>query len=280
MNPPNSDMRPERRTAERSGPLEPFRSALFAVFRWIGRRVHGFHSALGLYLSIGFVLAVIAAWGFAELASEVGQGETQQLDESVLLWLNARATPQLDVAALEITSLGSGTVVWTVVFIASAFLWSSRHRYSVVLLWVAVAGGAVLNLVLKAAFDRPRPDLFPWRTPYAGQSSFPSGHAMTAVVVYWTLAYLITRLEPTALLRRLTWALVAMVIVLIGVSRLYLGVHYPSDVLAGFVVGFAWATFCAAGIRGVQYFRTRKPEVRHVERDLNAEQERASGVRA
>lgn len=280
MNSPTPGSRPERRTAIRGGRWEPVGHLLFTVLRWIEGRVRGFHSALGLFLSIGFVLAVVAAWGFAELASEVMEGETQRFDNGILLWLNARATPRLNVAALEITSLGSGTVVWMVVLIASAFLWSSRHRYSVLLLWVAVLGGGLLNLVLKATFDRPRPDLFPWRAPYAGHSSFPSGHAMTAVVAYWTLAYLLTRLEPTPLLRRLTWGFVAVLIALIGLSRLYLGVHYPSDVLAGFVIGFAWATFCAAGIRAVQYFRERKPEVGRVEHDLNAEGERAGGVRA
>lgn len=72
---------------------------------------------------------------------------------------------------------------------------------------------------------------------------------MTAVVVYWTLAYLITRLEPTPLVRRLTWGLVLLVTLGIGISRMYLGVHYPSDVIAGYVAGFAWATFCVRGSR-------------------------------
>lgn len=280
MNRPPHPPPPERRAAPRQEPLTPLVNLFFALLRWVEREVRGFYAALGLYLSVGFVLALLAAWGFAGLASEVVEGETQRFDNGVLLWLNARASPRLDVAALEITSLGSGTVVWLVVIIASAFLWSSRHRYSVLLLWVAVAGGGVLNLVLKGAFDRPRPALFPWRTPYAGQSSFPSGHAMTSVVVYWTLAYLITRLEPTPLLRRLSWGFFAAIILLIGVSRLYLGVHYPSDVAAGLVVGFAWATFCAAGIRAVQHFRARKPGVHRQEHDLGAEEERAAGARA
>jgi undecaprenyl-diphosphatase len=259
----------ERRTVPREGATQPARHAFYEVLRWIGRRVQGFHSAVGLFLSLAFVFALLAAGAFAGLAEGVMEGETQQFDDAVLLWLSRYHSETMDIAALEITALGSGTVVWMTVLLASAFLWVSKHRYSVLLLWVAVIGGAVLNLVLKAAFDRPRPELFDWRTPYAGQSSFPSGHAMTAVVVYWTLAYLISRFEPTRLLQLLTWAFAAVVILLIGLSRLYLGVHYPSDVLAGFVIGFAWASMCALGIETVRYFRGRKPDVGQVEKDLH-----------
>ncbi|HEV2130301.1 MAG TPA: phosphatase PAP2 family protein [Longimicrobiaceae bacterium] len=260
---------PERRHASREGHFELLRDLLFGMIRWIGQRVRGLYTVLGLFLSIAFLVALLAAGVFTAIADWVVEGKTQQLDESVLRWMAEHHTPSLDVAALEITSLGSGTVVWMTVFIASAFLWASRHRLSVLLLWVAVIGGIILNLALKAGFDRPRPSVFEWRTPYAGQSSFPSGHAMTAVVVYWTLAFLVSRLESSPLLRTLTWVFVTGVILLIGASRLYLGVHYPSDVLAGFVIGFVWATFCSSGIEVVRYFRGREPEVERVEQDLD-----------
>lgn len=255
------------------------RDVMFPLLRWIERRVHGFYGALGLFLTIGLVLALLAIGLFAWLAEQMARGATQAFDEAVLLWLYERHTPWLDVAALEVTALGASLVVWMTLMVASAFLWATRHKLSVLLLWVAVVGGGILNSALKGMFDRPRPELFPWKTPYAGQSSFPSGHAMTAVIVYATLGYLVARLEPTPLLRRLTLGIVAVVIVLIGLSRLYLGVHYPSDVLAGFVAGFAWATFCAAAIQAIHYFRGRKPEVHEAEQDLAAEQERAHGER-
>jgi undecaprenyl-diphosphatase len=202
------------------------------------------------------------------VAQLMAAGVTQRFDEAVLLWLNRHATDSLDVLALEITSLGAGAPVWMIVIIGSTFLWVTRHRYSAALLWVAVLGAGVVSSALKLSFDRPRPQLFEWRTPYVGLSSFPSGHAMTSMVVYATLAYLVVRLEPTRRLRRFTLGVAALVIVLIGVSRLYLGVHYPSDVIAGYIAGFAWASFCALGIEAVRYFRRRKPAVAADEKDL------------
>jgi undecaprenyl-diphosphatase len=197
---------------------------------------------------------------FAGLATLMAQGLTQRFDEAVLLWFAVRASPRLDTVALEVTALGSGFVIWMVVLTGSAFLWATRHRYSAALLWTAFLGGSALNWLLKSLFHRPRPEVFAWRTPYAGQSSFPSGHSTTAMVVYATLAYLVVRLEPSRGLRRLTLGVFGLVVLLVGVSRLYLGVHYPSDVLAGYLSGFAWATFCALGIEAVRYFRERRPQ--------------------
>jgi undecaprenyl-diphosphatase len=238
------------------------------LLRWIDRHVRGLHAALGAFLLLGFVTLVAAVLAFAGLAELVQEGVTQRMDEAILLWMNGHASPQLTEVALEVTSLGSTAMVWMTLCIASAFLWTARHHYSVVLLWVAMAGGTVINLTLKGIFARPRPHLFPWRTEMVGHSSFPSGHALTAVVLYATLAYLLARLGSTRALRRITLAVALLVIVLIGLSRLYLGVHYPSDVLAGFIVGLGWATFCALGIEAIRYFRQRKPGHPLQEEDL------------
>jgi undecaprenyl-diphosphatase len=246
------------------GALDP----VFGLLRWIGRHVQGFYAAVGLFLSIGLGVLLLAVLAFAGIATLVAEGVTQRVDDAVLLWLNARATPDLDALALEVTALGSGFVIWMLVLIASVFLWTTRHRYSAVLLWVALLGGALLNSLLKSLFDRPRPDLFEWRTPYAGHSSFPSGHSMTAMTVYATLAYLIVRLEPSRRVRRLTLGVFALVVLMVGVSRLYLGVHYPSDVLAGFLAGFVWASFAAFSIEVIRYFAAGRPDVAAEEKDL------------
>lgn len=264
---------PEPRTERRSPPRtasQPVRRAMFALFRLVGEHVRGFHAAVGALL-VGALAVIVACVGFfALLADEVMEGGTQKFDDSVLLWMNSHASPMLTGFALDVTALGAGTVVWLVVIVASVYLWVSKHRWSAALLWVSILGSGLINATMKLFFNRPRPQLFPWRVPYAGLSSFPSGHSMTSMVCYATLAYLITRLEPNRFLRRFTFGLAALMIVMIGLSRLYLGVHYPTDVLAGFTMGLAWASFSALGLEAIRYFRHRKPEVAAQEKDLDA----------
>ena len=259
---------PDRLEAVRKRVVPQVVGALYGAFLWLGHHLRGFYSVVGLYFVLALALAVLAVMGFAGLANLVGEGVTQPIDNAILLWIGRRRTPWLDRAALEITVLGSGSVVVMTVVVASAFLWLTRHRYSALLLWIAVGGALILNAVLKALIARPRPQLIEWRTPYAGFTSFPSGHAMAAVVVYGVLAYLVTRLEPGLRVRRATFLIVIAIILLIGLSRIYLGVHYPSDVLAGYVIGFGWATLCAAGIEVVRYFRSRRPGIERVEAGL------------
>lgn len=241
---------------------------LHAALRRVARHLHGFHTALGLFLLVGLGLSAAGLWLFAEIAEAVVEGEAQGLDERVMRWMGAHGAPWLDRVALEVTALGAVAVVLMTLLVATAFLWISRHHYSVLLLWVAVGGGSLLNLVLKLAFGRPRPALFPWRTQYAAHASFPSGHAMTAAIAYFTLAYLITRLAPTRRIRRVAWAFVVLVVLLVAASRVYLGVHYPSDVVAGVLLGLVWSTVCAAGLQVMRALRARRPGLERVERDL------------
>lgn len=260
---------PERRSAPRSGAANKLRGGLFGLLRLIGSHVQGFYAAVGVFLVIGLALVTVAAAVFAQIAHAVVKGQTQQFDTAILRWMGSIGAPWLDAAALEVTALGARVVVYMVVLVASVFMWQSRHHYSAALLWVSVIGSGLINSVLKLTFNRPRPDVFPWRTQHVGLASFPSGHAMTSIVVYGTLAFLVARLAPTRWLRRLVWIVAILVIVLVGLSRLYLGVHYPSDVLAGFLIGAAWAIICALGIEAVRYFRTRRPEVVVEEKDLD-----------
>jgi undecaprenyl-diphosphatase len=267
----------ERRTRDRRPGLERPARLVFGLFRWIRAHVSGFYGAVGTFLVMGLGIALGAALLFGFVASLMAAGATQAFDDAVLLWLNQYASESLDPVALEITALGSGASVWMVVVVGSVFLWATRHQYSAALLWVAALGSSMVSSTLKFSFDRPRPQLFEWRTDYAGLSSFPSGHATTAMVVYATLAYLVIRLEPTHRLRRLTIAIAALVVLLIGITRLYLGVHYPSDVIAGYLIGAVWATVCALGIEAVRYFRDRNPEAPRHEADLDHDTLREAG---
>lgn len=242
---------------------------LLRLFGWIGGQVRGFHTAVGLFLTMGLALIAAALVLFVAVAALVAEGATDRFDRAILLWLDRQSTPRMDGLALEVTALGSGTLAVLIALVASAFFWQTRHRYSAALLWVGLGGGLILNALLKSIFDRPRPDLFAWRVPYAGLSSYPSGHAMTAMILYATLAYTFLRLQPTPALRRLTVAVFVLIIACVGVSRVYLGVHYPSDVIGGFLAGFAWATVCALGIEAIRYFRRRRPGIEGVERHLD-----------
>ena len=251
--------------AQRSPHLPDTRDVLARPLRWLLAHVHNLYTAVGLLMSLAFLLALAGAWGFAEIAQAVAAGETQRLDDRILLWLNRHSTPLLDTLALQITAVGNGLTVAVIGLIACAFLWAMRERVGVLLLVLAVVGGDTFNRILKDAFSRPRPELFVLETPFARpfSASFPSGHATASMVLYLVLAYLLGRLGGRGAFRWLVIAVAGLLIVLIGVSRMYLGVHYPSDVLAGYVFGFCWAVFCAfciEAVRGLRRGRRRRAD--------------------
>jgi undecaprenyl-diphosphatase len=234
---------------------------LFDIVRFIARHAHNAYATFGIFLLMGAVIAIAGTWAFAELAGHVSSGSTQAFDDAVLRWFGAHRVPTLDAVMLEITSLGTASVVTMVVGVAALFLWLNQHKHSAILLFVATFGGVILNNLLKAGFGRPRPEVIPWDTT-ATFYSFPSGHAMSATIVYSTVAYLAARLQRTRAARVAITLVAAIVIFLICLSRLYLGVHYPSDVLAGIIIGLAWAGFCMATLEAIQlYARRNAPQL-------------------
>jgi undecaprenyl-diphosphatase len=252
--------RKERRTHQR-GIGRVVWDPLYAGLRFVARHASNFYAALGIVLVVGAAVAIGATLAFAELAETVSEGATQQFDESVLRWIGAHQSDAIRTAMLEITLLGTGLVLMTMVAISALFLWLSDHRFSAILLFIATWGGVAMNSILKSRFDRPRPQVFEWGT-HVLTSSFPSGHAMAATIAYGTVAYLAARLQRARWARWLTLFVAALLILLICASRLYLGVHYPSDVLAGFVMGLAWTAFCMATLEAIQVFGKRyRPEI-------------------
>jgi undecaprenyl-diphosphatase len=228
----------------------------YAELRASRVRASGLARTLGIFLLGGAIVAVLGTLAFAWLASHVRAGGTQAFDEGILRWVGGRHLPWLDSAMVEITILGTGTVVMMVAGIAGLFLVLTDNRYSALLLLIATAGGILLNAVLKLGFARPRPQIFIWGT-HAATSSFPSGHAMSATIVYGTVAYLAARLQRRRWARWATMCVAAIVIMLICASRVYLGVHYPSDIAAGAVIGLAWAGFCMATLEAIQRIEMR-----------------------
>ena len=234
----------DRRSAPR-GHFQLFWNLIFRGLRVIGSHGRNFYAVVGIFLIVGALIAVAGTLGFAALGETVREGHTQAFDTAVLRWIGARHSPFFTTIMTEITPLGTGVVVLTIVGITAAFLWGTEHKHSARLLLAATAGSILLNNVLKLYFDRPRPEVFE-RLTHAASSSFPSGHAMSATVVYGTVGYLLARLHKRTWARVVTLLLAVTLIVLICFTRLYLGVHYPSDVLAGIIIGLAWSGFCMA----------------------------------
>jgi undecaprenyl-diphosphatase len=218
---------------------------MFRGMRKAGLDAKSFYTTVGIFLTVGAVLAIIATAGFAELAERVLAGGTQAFDVAILQWLHGHQSKPLTALMVEMTYLGTGTVVIVVVGVAALFLWHTEHKHSARLLLAATVGNILLNGALKLVYHRARPSVFEWQTT-AVSSSFPSGHAMSATVVYGTVAYLLVRLQRHRWAKVLTVTTAVLLILLICLTRLYLGVHYPSDVIGGIIVGLAWASFCMA----------------------------------
>jgi undecaprenyl-diphosphatase len=216
---------------------------------------------LGLHqLSVLLSVAALSAgvWVFLELADEVVERETSGIDETLLLALRNRADQSdpigpgwVEEMGRDFTALGSMGVLALITIAALGYLLlAGRNRTSLFTL-IAVTGGLLLSTLLKIGFDRARPDLVPHgSTVYT--ASFPSGHSMMAAVTYLTLAAILSRVHAEPLLKAYLLIVAALITVLVGVSRIYLGVHWPTDVLAGWAAGAAWAAFCWLVARWLQ----------------------------
>ena len=184
----------------------------------------------------GLALAAMSLYTFGELAGDVRIGEGFAFDRAVMEVMHHLASPWLTVAMRLITASASGLVAIGVA-IGLGIRWRRQagRRPEAVVLLVTLAGSAVLGQALKLFFARPRPRLFPWLIA-AGGWSFPSGHTLTAVVLGGLLAWLTGR-QLDGWQRAALWAVAGLWAGLVGLSRVYLGVHYPSDVLASLAVG-------------------------------------------
>ncbi|WP_434150336.1 phosphatase PAP2 family protein [Methylocaldum gracile subsp. desertum] len=186
-------------------------------------------------------------WGFIELADEVAEGQTRAVDTAILLALRNPADPAdpigprwLEEMFRDFTALGGVSVIVFITLGAAGYLALLRKHRTVLLLAIAVGGGLLVNTLLKLGFDRPRPDLVP-HGAYVYTASFPSGHAMLATATYLTLGALLARVLPDRRTKFFVLTMAVVLCLLVGLSRVYLGVHWPSDVAAGWMIGAAWA---------------------------------------
>jgi undecaprenyl-diphosphatase len=204
-----------------------------------------------LLVSVFTVATLLLTFGF--IADEVMEGSTAKLDQSIILLFRSGSDnlsgpigpPWVREMARDITSLGSVVVLGIVSLAVVAYLLLAGARAAALLMLVSVLGGLAINSLLKIQFARPRPDLF---VPAAKvfTASFPSGHAALSAITYMTLAAVLARMTASPRLRYYFMSVAIAITFLIGVSRVYLGVHYPTDILAGWCIGSAWALVCWA----------------------------------
>jgi len=200
-------------------------------------------------------------WGFEELMEVARDTTPHAFDTEILLAFRQAGHPDVPVgppwlegAMRDITSLGSSSVLVLIVTAVIVYLLLIRKAGTALFVLAAVAGGQALSTLLKAEIDRPRPDLVSHLVTETSLS-FPSGHAMVSAVTYLTLGSLAARFLPGRTTKMFVLSLAVLTTLLVGVSRVYLGVHWPSDVLAGWCAGFAWAMLCWLAARALQRWR-------------------------
>jgi len=198
---------------------------------------------LGIFLAGALLIAAAALAVFGWVAEEVGEGETHQFDMVIRGAVHNHATPLLTDIMQGFSFLGS--VGWTIAFgllVVCACFYFHRPRIAAFLA-ITMAGVGALDYVLKLAFHRPRPSAFYGTSP--ASYSFPSGHALGSFCFYGILAAVVAKRMRGLKSKFLIWLVAAVLVCMIGLSRIYLGVHYPSDVIAGYLAGAVWVTAVA-----------------------------------
>jgi undecaprenyl-diphosphatase len=199
---------------------------------------------------IGGLVICGLLYAFVSLAGEVMEGDTRALDTQILTAFRKADDPAtpigpawMETVLLDLTAIGGPTVITLVVGAVVGFLClQTRYRTAMVVAAAAVSG-EVVNQLLKQLFLRPRPDVVPHLRDVT-TASFPSGHAMESAIVYLTLGVMLMRVAERRITKIYCLGIAVLVTLLVGISRVYLGVHYPTDVLGGWIFGFLWASIC------------------------------------
>ncbi|MFH5926199.1 phosphatase PAP2 family protein [Roseomonas xinghualingensis] len=218
---------------------------------------------------IAIALTAAALLVFANIAAEVIEGDTRAFDEHVLLALRSAGDPSdpigppwFEEIMRDFTALGGTGILVTMTLAVLGFLLLTGKRQAAAMVFASVATGLLLSHALKWGFDRPRPDLVPHGASVYTQS-FPSGHAMLSAIVYLTLGALLARVQTERRVKAYLLLVATLLSLIVGASRVYLGVHWPTDVLAGWAIGAAWALLCWLILLRLQRrnLRARRPSL-------------------
>lgn len=199
---------------------------------------------------LALCVCALSLYSFAKITDEVIEGDTRAFDEFILLAFRNKADlsdaigPRwMEEMMRDFTALGGVGVLTAITLIVVGFLILRKKRHAAWMVALSVAGGTLVSNLLKWGFARPRPDLVPHATLVYTQS-FPSGHAMLSAVVYLTLGALLARSQEDTHVKIYFLTVATALTLIVGISRIYLGVHWPTDVLAGWALGAGWAFFC------------------------------------
>lgn len=232
----------------------------FRLLSWLGSH------EMALVLGIAGLAA--GTWLFVAIADSVVEGHTQTFDRRILLAfrhpsdLTPIGPPAVRDAARDVTALGGVAVLGLLTVITAGFLSMDGKRRMALFVCASVLSGLAASLILKDAFHRPRPDIVPHEA-YFSTASFPSGHSMLSALTYLTLGALLARSHTRKRLKAYVLAVAAILSFLVGVSRVYLGVHWPSDVLAGWTAGAVWAVLCWLAARWLQHRNLLEDQAEH-----------------
>jgi undecaprenyl-diphosphatase len=202
---------------------------------------------------MGLLLSALALWVFAQIADEVLEQETQTFDQSILLAIRQMHTLIGDRMMLGITFLGEPVFLLLICLGIAIRLLYYHRRSQASTLGIAAVGAISLNYLIKVLFGRARPQLWN-RIVDVGQYSFPSGHAMISLVIYGFIGYLIAKRYHRW--RAWIFTVTIILIIAIGFSRLYLGVHWPTDVIAGYAAGVVWLMTCILSLEMWRIYRS------------------------
>lgn len=205
-----------------------------------------------LILAIGLGLSMLFLAIFSEIAEEALEQETWTFDSSIIHYFNSISTEGLDVLMIVITELGSVWFLTAFSIAAILYLWTKhKDKWGILFFILAVGGGGLLTLLLKNLYERSRPSINPEIDAIG--FSFPSGHSMGSLIFYGFIIYFIMRSRASELVKGLAISFLAVLVVLIGISRIYLGAHFPSDVLAGYFAGAIWLLLSILALEWIQW---------------------------
>ncbi|MDB6128427.1 MAG: phosphatase family protein [Verrucomicrobia bacterium] len=219
---------------------------------------------LGLYLTLGMLVLVVACYFFAEITEDVVTGDSSvQFDETVATYFHQRATPAMVKAMYAISFFGSARFILPTTALIAVYLGWRRKFYPLAMVILVVGGGTLLNLAVKQVIHRHRPvfaDPIATLTSY----SFPSGHTMDSTLLYGLLAVFFAMSARHTAAKVGIFFFAAIIVALIALSRIFLGLHYLTDVLGAMAAGVAWLSLCVTGVETYRQRKMAKPARRRM----------------